>query len=337
MRRLGVPGMSLAVIENSRIHWSKAYGVRDSASGAPAAGDTLFQAASISKPLTAMAILRLVEQGRLSLDEDVNAYLRSWRLPCSACGSQPVTLRSLMSHTSGADDGFGFPGYAPGSRLPTIVEILEGRPPSITGPVPFARPPFAAYRYSGGGYLVLQLVLSDVLDRPFDRIMDDLVLGPLGMRDSTYAQPLPPDRARNAAFAHGADGRRLAEPWHLFPEQAAAGLWTTAADLARAVIEVQQAAWGGAGAVLGRSAAREMISPIGVGPFGAGFRLITFGEGWYFYHGGSNWGYEAHIRGHLRKGYGVAIMTNAQESGAALIGEVGSRVANAYEWDRAGA
>jgi len=223
----------------------------------------------------------------------------------------------------------------PGDPLPTIVELLEGRPPSITGPVRFARPPFAAYGYSGGGYLILQLMLSDLLGRPFDRIMRDLVLGPLGMASSTYAQPLPMELARRAARAHGSDGKRLPHPWHVFPEQAAAGLWTTAADLARAVIEVQRAAWEGRGAVLAPGSAREMISPTGVGPFGAGFRLLTLGDGWYFHHSGSNWGFEAHVRGHLRKGYGVAIMTNAQESGSSLIGEVGSRIANACNWDRA--
>lgn len=337
MQKLGVPGMSLAVVADSQVHWSKAYGVRDAESGAPVTHDTLFQAASISKPLTAMAILRLVEQGKLSLDEDVNAYLTSWKVPrCGACGSTPVTLRSLISHTSGADDGFGFPGYAPGAPLPSVVEMIEGRPPSITGAVPFARPPFTSHRYSGGGYLVLQLVLAEVLGRPFDQIMRELVLEPLGMRHSSFAQPLPPDAARNVALAHGPDGKRLDQPWHVFPEQAAAGLWTTAADLARVIVEVQRAAWDGRGAVLGRAGARELLAPTGIGPFGAGFRLLSFGEGWYFYHGGSNWGYEAHFRGHLRKGYGIAIMTNAQKSGYSLIGEVDARVAAAYGWDRAG-
>lgn len=336
MKKLGVPGMSLAVVADSQVHWSKAYGVSDAASGTPVTPETRFQAASISKPLTAIAILRLVEQGELSLDTDVNAYLKSWKVPrCAGCDRAPVTLRSLISHTSGADDGFGFPGYAPDAPLPTVVEMIEGRPPSITGAVPFVRPPFTFHRYSGGGYLILQLVLSDVLRRPFDQIMRDLVLEPLGMRHSSFAQPLPPEAARNAALAHGPDGKRLDQPWHVFPEQAAAGLWTTAADLARVIVEVQRAAWDGRGAVLGRAGARALLAPTGIGPFGAGFRLLTFGEGWYFYHGGSNWGYEAHLRGHFRKGYGIAIMTNAQKSGYSLIREVDARVVDAYGWDRA--
>lgn len=336
MQKLGVPGMSMAVIRDWKIHWSKSYGVRDAISRAPVTPDTRFQAASISKPVTAMAVLRLAQEGRLRLDDDVNTYLHHWKLKaCEDCKGKPVTPRSLIGHVAGADDGFGFPGYAPSVPLPTVVDILDGRSPSVTGAVLFTRPPYEAYKYSGGGYVVLQQMLTDLTGRSFAGLMRDLVLAPLAMENSTFEQPLPSKLAALAATAHSADGKRMDQPWHVYPEQSAAGLWTTAMDLASMVIEVQRAVRNDGGKVLRSRMAREMLSPIGVGPFGAGFRLTAIGDGWYFYHGGSNWGFEAHVRGHLHKGYGVAIMTNAQDSGAALINEMGSRVAEAYGWDSA--
>lgn len=334
MRKLGVPGMGIAVIKDSQIHWSRYYGVRDAASRAPVMPETRFQAASISKPLTAMAVLRLAQEGRLNLDHDVNAYLRRWKVKaCADCTGRPVTPRALMSHVAGADDGLGFPGYPPTAQLPTAVDVLEGRPPSITGAVSFTHPPYERFKYSGGSYLVLQVMLEDLTGRAFANLMRDLVLKPLGMHNSSFAQP-PSQGMESLATAHSADGKRMDAPWHVYPEQAAAGLWTTATDLAQVVIEVQQAAWGSGGKVLRPSTAREMLTPIGVGPCGAGIKLIAIGNEWYFYHGGSNWGYEAHIRGHVRKGHGLAIMTNAQDSGATLLNEVGSRVANAYAWEK---
>ena len=336
MQRLGVPGISIAVIRDWQIHWSKSYGVRDSVSRAPVTADTRFQAASISKPITAMAVLRLAQEGKIRLDEDVNAYLRHWTVKaCQDCKGKPVTPRSLLAHVAGADDGFGFPGYPPSARLPTTVDILEGRSPSVTKAVSFTRPPYEGYKYSGGSYVVLQQMLTDLTGRPFADLMHDLVLRPLGMENSRFEQPPSSNTAALAATAHSGDGKRMDQPWHIYPELSAAGLWTTAADLAAAVIEVQRAVKDGGGKVLRPQMAREMLSPVGVGPFGAGVRLVMIGDGWYFYHGGSNWGFEAHIRGHLHKGYGVAIMTNAQESGATLINEMGSRLAEAYGWDGA--
>jgi CubicO group peptidase (beta-lactamase class C family) len=143
MRRLHVPGLSIAVIRDFKIHWLKAYGIADVESGRPVEINTLFQAASISKPVTAMAAMRLVDEHRLSLDDDINTILKSWHVHGHA-----VTPRSLMSHTSGADDGFGFPGYDPSVPRPTLVQILDGKPPSNVGPVLFARPPYQAYKYA---------------------------------------------------------------------------------------------------------------------------------------------------------------------------------------------
>ncbi len=333
MQRLHVPGASVAVIEDFAIHWAKGYGVADVATGRAIDTHTAFQAASISKPVTAMAAMRLVQEGRLLLDADVNTILESWHVPASALTrARPVTPRALFSHTSGADDGFGFPGYEPGAPLPSVVQILEGQAPSNVGAVRFARPPYQGYKYSGGGLEIMQLALTDFMRRPFADWMQSTLLGPLGMADSSYEQPPAAALAERAARAHDGQGHRMPAPWHVYAAQAAAGLWTTPGDLARFVIEVQKAVRGPRGAVLDQAAAREMVSPIGVGPYGVGLSIEKRGEGWYFGHGGSNWGFRADILGHVRKGYGVVVMTNG-DNGGALIREIEARVASAYGWD----
>jgi len=327
MHRVHVPGLSISVIRDFKIHWVKAYGIADVESGRPVQTNTLFQAASISKPVTAMAAMRLVDEHRLSLDDDINTMLKSWHVP-----GHSVTPRSLMSHTSGADDGFGFPGYDPSARRPTLVQILDGTPPSNVGPVLFARPPYQAYKYSGGGVTIMQLALMDLIGRPFAEFMRSTVLDPLGMSDSSYEQPLPAALASRAARAHDGEGKSMGASWHIYPEQAAAGLWTTPGDLARFIIEVQRAVRGPKGVVLTQAAASAMVCPTGVGPFGVGLSIEKRGEGWYFSHGGSNWGFRGDLLGHVRKGYGVAILTNG-DSGSPLINEIEARVAAAYDWD----
>jgi CubicO group peptidase (beta-lactamase class C family) len=329
----GVPGISVAVVHDFQLHWSRGYGVADVETGAAVGQETLFQAASISKPVTAMAALRLAREGRLDLDGDVNHLLRSWQVPARPeHGASPVTPRSLFSHTSGADDGFGFPGYDPDAPRPDVVGILNGDAPSNVGPVRFARAPYQAYKYSGGGTTIMQLALTESTGRPFPALMEEAVLAPLGMSASSYEQPLPPHRAPRASRAHDGQGQARSAPWHVYPEQAAAGLWTTSADLARFIAEVQQAVRGPEGAVLDRASALEMITPVGVGPFGVGLTVEKRGEGWYFGHTGSNRGFRGLILGHVRKGYGVAILTNA-DNGGEVIGELLLRVAGAYGWD----
>jgi CubicO group peptidase (beta-lactamase class C family) len=333
MTKLHTPGVSLAVIKDFKVQWAKGYGVADLKTGRPVEVDTLFQAASISKPVTAMAAMRFVQDGRFSLDDDVNKLLKSWHLTESEfTRQQPVTPRSLFSHTSGADDGFGFPGYPPGAPLPTLVQILNGEKPSNVGPVKFARPPYQGYKYSGGGIVIMQMALTDLLGKPFAEMMESTILGPLGMSNSTYQQPLPEAWQARAAHAYDEEGKAMDAPWHVYPEQAAAGLWTTPTDLAKVAIEMQRALQGPSGTVLREATAREMIAPTGAGPFGIGFQIEQKGQGWYFSHSGGNWGFQCHLLAHVRKGYGVVVMTNSG-SGSKVVDEIESRVAAAYGWD----
>src|SRR5262245_8218528 len=333
MERFHVPGVGVAVIHDFEIHWAKGYGVADAESGARVDADALFQAASISKAVTAMAALRAVQDGRFSLDADINTLLKSWKLSAGEfTRRQPVTPRALMSHTSGLGDGFGFPGYHPSATRPTIVEILNGSKPSNVGPVLMEREPFTAAKYSGGGVTMMQLALMDVLGKPFPEIMQSLVLGPIGMTNSRFEQPLSPEHDRHATRAHNGGGRGMDTKWHVYPELAAAGLWTTPTDLAKFAIEIQKASLGRSDRVLNQSTVREMLTPVGVGDYAVGLAIAKKGEGWYFAHGGSNWGFQCDLLAHRLKGYGVAIMTNS-DSGRPVINAIEERVAAAYAWD----
>jgi CubicO group peptidase (beta-lactamase class C family) len=293
----------------------------------------MFQAASISKPVAAMASLKAVQDGRFGLDQNINTILKTWKLPGDGfTKDRPVTPRSLLSHTSGTGDAFGFPGYAVNAPLPTLVQILDGVAPSNRRQIRLERPPLTGFEYSGGGVMIQQLALEDAVGRPFVDIARDWVLKPIGMTNSTYEQPLPPAIAARAARAHDRKGARMGDPWHVYPEHAAAGLWTTPTDLARLLLEVQKTLAGQSTRVLSRATMLEMVSPVGVGPFAIGFQIVKDGEGWYFVHGGSNWGFRANAVAHRLKGYGYVIMTNG-DSGGALIEELGSRIEQSYGYD----
>jgi CubicO group peptidase (beta-lactamase class C family) len=339
LKQFNTPGLSIAVIKDFAIEWAKGYGTADVETGAPVTADTMFQAASISKPVAAMASMRAVQDGKFTLDQDINTILKSWKLPGDGyTKDRPVTPRSLMSHTSGTGDGFGFPGYALSDPLPTTQQILDGQPPSNRRQIRLERAPLTGFKYSGGAVMIQELALSEALGKPFVQIAAESVLKPLGMTNSTYEQPLPAAREKQAARAHNRTGARMGDPWHVYPEHAAAGLWTTSTDLAKLLIEVQRtlagplAPKGPAGRVLSRASMLEMVTPVGVGPFAVGFSVAKEGEGWYFSHGGSNWGFQCLALAHRVNGYGLVLMTNG-DNGGALMNEVRRRLQQAYKWD----
>jgi CubicO group peptidase (beta-lactamase class C family) len=334
LKQFNVPGVSIAVIKDFKVHWAKGYGMADVETGAPVTGDTMFQAASISKPVAAMVSMRAVQDGRFTLDQDINAILRSWKLPDDGghTKDRPVTPRALLSHTSGTGDGFGFPGYAVGAALPTPQQILDGVAPSNRRAVRLERPPMTGYKYSGGGSVMQQLALTDAVGRPFAQIAREWVLTPIGMTNSTYEQPLPAAREAQAARAHSRMGARMGDPWHVYPELTAAGLWTTPADLAKFLIEVQTTLAGRSTRVLPRALMLEMVTPVGVGPYAVGFAVEKQGEGWYFGHGGSNWGFQCYMTAHRLKGYGAVVMTNG-DAGGALAQDLVRKIQAAYAWD----
>lgn len=328
MRRLHVPGVSVAVLHGGTVQWSRGYGITR-AGGAPVTPDTLFQAGSISKPVTALAALRLVARHRLTLDGDVNRQLKGWTLPTPA--GEHVTLRELLSHTAGTTV-HGFPGYAAGAAVPSVDDVLAGRAPANTKPVVVDTRPGAAWRYSGGGYTVVQKLIGDVTGRPFAQVLREEVLRPAGMTHSSFAQPLDAASLANAAWPHDGMGKPVPGGPHIYPELAAAGLWSTPGDLLRYAVAVRDSARGRAGALLDRSLAAAMLTP-GRGDYGLGLEVHGTPADRAFSHGGSNEGYENVLVATAGSGDGVAVMTNGAQ-GNELGLEITRSVAAAYGWPR---
>ena len=330
MRELGVPAVSVAVVNGGEIEWAKAYGVADVESGRPATTSTLFQAASISKPVAAMGALRLVQEGRLSLDEDVNAKLTSWKVPSNGLTARrPVTLRHIMGHSAGLTV-HGFPGYAPGTPVPTVVQLLGGEQPANTKAVLVDIEPGSRWRYSGGGTTVMQLLMTDLTGEPFPSLMRRLVLDPIGMTSSTYEQPLPAWRASEAATGYRSGLQPVSGRYHTYPEMAAAGLWTTPTDLARYIVEVQRSFAGTSNRVLSREMTAAMLTR-GVGGHGLGPGVDGEGDSLRFGHGGANEGFRAVVTAFATRGQGVVVMTNS-DNGGRIAAEVVQAVAREYGW-----
>jgi CubicO group peptidase (beta-lactamase class C family) len=329
MREYHKPGVSVAVINGGVIEWTRGYGVLDAGGTQPVTPRTRFQAASISKPVTALAALAMVQAGRLALDENVNAKLTSWKVPDNdLTKTEKVTLRRILSHSAGLTV-HGFPGYASTAPLPTLLQVLDGVKPANTTAIRVDILPGSQFRYSGGGYTVLQQLLIDVSGRPFPSFMRETVLLPIHMDDSTYEQPLPAALRAVAATAHDASGKAIPGRCHTYPEMAAAGLWTTPGDLARFAIEIQQAL-AGRSKVLSAETAREMLTTQ-IAPYGLGLTLSGAGRAARFSHGGSNEGFECQMVAFSELGQGAVVMTNGQ-GGGRLAAEILRAIAREYGW-----
>jgi CubicO group peptidase (beta-lactamase class C family) len=330
LKALGVPAVSVAVVNDGRVEWAKAYGVADVDSSKPATTATLFQAASMSKPVASMGALRLVQEGRLALDEPVNSKLRSWSVPANELtATRPVTLRGLLTHSAGLTV-HGFPGYGGDATVPTVVQILNGETPANTATVRVDIEPGSRWRYSGGGMTVMQLLMSDVTGEPFPGLMRRLVLDPLGMAASTFEQPLPASFAAQAATAYRRGPRAIAGRYHTYPEMAAAGLWTTPSDLARWIIEVQRSLVGKSNRVLSREMTAAMLTS-GMGGWGLGLGVEGSGDSLRFSHGGANEGFRGMFVGFAHRGQGAAVMSNS-DIGGLLVEEILQAVAREYGW-----
>jgi CubicO group peptidase (beta-lactamase class C family) len=329
MSELHTPGVSIAFIENGKVKWTRAYGVA-TVGGPPVTPNTLFQAGSMSKPVAATAALRLVELGRLDLDGDINSHLTAWKVPPSQfTATQKVTLRQLLGHRGGMTVG-GFEGYSASKAIPTSAQILDGSPPSNSPAVKSFEPP-GAYAYSGGGYVVAQLAVEESLGQTFPQALQQLVLGPAGMRHSTFVQPLPENLLGGAASGHDAQGVPIPGGRNTYPEYAAAGLWTTPSDYGRFMIALQNSFAGRPHAILSQPSAKMMMTSSDAG-YGLGVSLGKRGGHPYFQHGGSNVGFQSGSVAFLdRSRQGLIVMVNG-DGGGALAAEILRAVSEAYQW-----
>ena len=321
-----LPGLSLAIIQSNQMVKAAAYGLADKETKTPVSTNTLFQAASISKPLASLGVLRLVDLKQLSLDEDVNTKLKSWQIPENKFTKvEKVTLRRILSHSAGLTI-HGFRGYAVGEEVPTMLQVLDGRAPSNNSPIRVNTTPGSAVRYSGGGFVIVQQLVTDVTGQPCSKHLNNFVLQPLGMTNSTFDQPLPDSKGPQAAHGYYGNGDPVKHGWHTYPEIAAAGLWTTPSELARYVIAVQEFFDGKSAPVLSRALTREMLTPQKEG-MGLGLMLGRH----YFTHGGRNEGFDSLLIGNTETGCGLVIMLNANDDTGALQ-SVKKFIAREYHW-----
>jgi CubicO group peptidase (beta-lactamase class C family) len=326
-----VPGLSVAVIDNFKIVWAKGYGVTEAGTTTPVTTKTLFQAGSISKPVAATGTLYLAEHGKLSLDEDVNRKLVSWKVPENEfTKEQKVTLRRIMSHSAGLTV-HGFPGYAVDEPVPTLVQIFDGEKPANTKPIRVDIVPGTKSIYSGGGVTIEQQLVMDVTGEPFPQFMRKNVLDKIGMADSTYEQPLPAARAVLAASGTYASGKVVQGKWHVYPEMAAAGLWTTPTDLAKFAIEIALSKQGKANQVLSEAMTREMLTPQ-IENVGLGFFLGGRDNPGQFGHNGADEGFQAILTMFSDSGHGAVVMANS-DNGVTVGNYLIKSVAREYAWN----
>ncbi|MEQ1817504.1 MAG: serine hydrolase [Terricaulis sp.] len=328
MEALAIPGVSVAVIDDYQVVWAHGFGVADANTHAPMTTDTVLQAGSIAKPLTAMAALRMVERGLLSLDGDINQSLTSWRLADNAFTTEEhVTLRRLLSHTSGVTPG-GFDGYMHGVEVPTIQQILSGSPPANSQGAEVLATPGSVMAYSGPAYTIVQLALTERANEPFPQLMRESVLAPLNMRNSTYEQPLPARFVSRAASGHTLGGGVVEGRWRVHPEMAAAGLWTTPTDLAQVAIEMARARRGESASVLSAEMAQRMLTEERDSSV-LGWMLGSGGG--MFWHNGGTQGYRASMRMYSETGDGLVFLSNS-DNGHDIVFALTNAVAAHWNW-----
>jgi len=330
MKFYHINGISIAVIKNYKIEWARGYGWADSAEQRPVTTATLFQAGSISKSLNAVGILKLVQEGKLSLDSDINVYLKSWKFPYDSLSKRKkITLSNLLSHTAGLNV-HGFLGYEKGNKIPTLIQILNGEKPANSKAVRSMFEPSLKYEYSGGGIEISQLILQDITGKPYDEYMWQNVLKPMGLIHSFYTQPPPADKLNLLATGYYNDGKEVKGKYHIYPEQAAAGLWTNPTDLAHYVIETQLSFQDKSNKVLSQKITKLMLTPYIDSSAALGVFITKQGSKKYFGHEGTDEGFVSQYYGSTQNGNGVVVMANTYNT--RIFDEIINSVASVYNW-----
>ncbi len=326
-----VPGVSIAIVDSGRIIWARGFGVKEAGGTDSVTTETLFQAGSVSKPTFALGVMRLVQEGKLNLDDNVNDKLMSWRVPENRfTKTEKVTLRRILSHNAGLTV-HGFPGYEAGTPIPTVPQVLDGVKPIVnTDPVRVDTFPGAIWRYAGGGTTIAQLLVTDFTKKPFPAFMKELVLDPAGMVHSTYEQPLPVAMAPMAATGHKPDGSIVKGKYHTYPEMAAAGLWTTPSDLATLAIELQKTYAGASRKIISQATLKQMFT-VQKAPTGIGYFLSGEGKDLEFQHSGGDEGFITEFAAFAERGQGAFIMTNGLNGGN-IIAELIPAISEEYGW-----
>jgi CubicO group peptidase (beta-lactamase class C family) len=333
MKKYNINGLSIAVINNHQIEWARGYGFAGTGGRQQVTEKTLFQAGSVSKSLNSLGVLLLAQEKKLSLDQDINNYLSDWSFPYDSISSgKVITMIQLLSHTAGLTVS-GFPGYKTGETLPAVIQILDGLPPANTSPVRSGFVPGERFSYSGGGTTILQLIITDVSGTAYDEFMKERVLDQLGMKESFFTQPPPDSKKSLLATGYLPNGTEVEGKYHIYPEQAAAGLWTTPTDLCRYIIETQLSYNGKSSLVLTPEMSRLRLTPvIDDAALGVFVNSRVTGSYKYFNHNGGNEGFCCTAIGCMNDGKGVVIMTNTHYNNTGILEEIANSVATVYRW-----
>jgi CubicO group peptidase (beta-lactamase class C family) len=324
-----IEGVSIAVIHNYKIEWAKGYGWADKKARRPVSPETRFQAASISKSLNAVGVLKLAQENRLDLQADINQYLMNWKFPYDTKSKgKKISTIELLSHTAGLNV-HGFEGYQTGTPLPTIVQILNGQPPANSAAIRSMIEPGLRSEYSGGGITISQLIVMDITRMPYAQFMQDEVLTPLGMTGSSYEQPAKFDSTL-LATGYRANGDEVSGKYHVYPEQAAAGLWTNPTDLSKYIIEIQLAWEGKSSKVLNQTMTHLCLTTYGDAHAALGVFIDSADGTLYFQHGGANEGFRCQYMGSLSGGEGLVIMVNSDNG--VIIPEIMASISKVYHW-----
>ena len=330
MKHYNVAGVSVAVIDNYQIVWAKGYGYADKKENRKVTVNTLFEPGSISKSINAVGILQLAQQGKLDLYQDINQYLGSWKFPYDTVShGKKITTAQLLSHTAGLGV-HGFPGYQRDSIIPKVTDILDGLPPSNTEAVRSVMEPGKESRYSGGGILITQQMLTDLTKQPYEDYMYDHVLRPLDMTNSSYNQPPAASQQKKLATGYKGNGTKVMGKYYVYPEKAAAGLWTTPTDICKYLVEMQLAYNGKSSKLLNQEMVRLHVTPYGNDQAAMGTFLQNRNGEKYFVHSASNEGFTGYFLAGLTNGKGVALFVNS-EDGYVLL-ELLNSIAQEYNW-----
>ncbi len=325
------PGFSVGVIENGHIIHSKGFGALQKGKPNSTNHNTVFSVGSVSKMVNAALILRLVAEGKLDLDRDINHYLTSWQVPSNRyTQSSKVTLRYILSHTAGFSQ-HGFADFLPNEILPNTLQTVTGSGPVKHGPVRLMFAPGSAMDYSGGGTTVSQLIVEDVTGLTYPQAAQKYVFEPLKMHRSTFVNPLPKSHG-NIAKAHDRAGRPTALPrgYEAMPEMAASGLWTSSTDLALFTTALLNSYHSDNG-FLPKALMQDMVTPVYPSWHGLGPRVNGIGATHVFHHGGANNSYRAWMEGHIANKNGIVILTNSAR-GHELYRQVRQIASSVFNW-----
>ena len=257
-----VNGLSSIIIQDGEVYATKQYGLADVEKGIAVTENTIFQAGTLTLPLTAFAILRTVELGKLDLDKDVNDYLKNWKLPINRfTKKRAVTTRALLLKKVKFNSASKPKGYAYNESIPTFTQILNGDTPAKNNKVTVHKKRNKKGNYSYFGELIMQQMLEDIYQKSFVEIMQELVLTPLEMNESFIATKLPLDKKSITATGYMKDGSPVPGGQYHYPELGSSGLWTTPNDYAKFVLEIM-AAYEGKSDLLSQEMTRSALKTV---------------------------------------------------------------------------